>query len=410
MVVNKRLKKKFMITSSSIAYLLLVISPILEIYAFITPSISCADIAITISTIILLSKRGIKYKLLNSYNVLVCYMLIVSLLCITEPIGVIHLAYYCFFMVMISLLDFGNFYISNIITIYRKVALFEAVFIIIQKALAFFFNVSLLGLIPNMLTTYNVSTNDYISGITSARCTGNFSEPAMAARYLTFPLFFEIFDLTDKGKIIDKRLIIFIVAMVCTYSGTAIIGLAIGFLCYLIQQMKRKDSLKIIKIIIACIIILIIVCILRVFFSFDYLWNRRFELTGNRYTGNSTYIRIFRGFQIYNNFDFLHKIFGVGIGNFKHIIENEFYEIATSITESLFDYMNGIQYYLCQGGIVGLILFLRIYKPIVKYKSNYHIWLALTLFMFFITSSIATSSFFILFHLIIVKNKQMENI
>lgn len=405
----KIVKKKGMSLSlyrvEDICCILLAIAPILDNYAFFTVSISFGDVIIATTALLAISTKLGKVNVRKEYLFLLAYMVIFSMMTIIEMSAIKHLISFAWFVLTLALLDSNFTACGKLIHVYKNVALFEAIVIIFQKAVFLLFGINIHGLIPGMLTTYGVSTNVYINIITGARCTGNFTEPAMAARYLAFPLFFSVFKIIEKKRIANLETVIFVVAMVCTYSGNAIVALVIAFLYYLIYQLKLKEKgeNKIVKLIIGAFFVIVGMYVLNQVIGFEYLWNRRTELSGHGATGVSGYIRITRGFVVYGYYNLFQKIFGLGIGNYRYAVNHQLNAIASMVTDKLLDYMNGIQFYLLQGGIIGIFLFLNLYKPIIKHHNSENIWLGVMLLTFMITSGISTSSLFVLFHIIVLK-------
>ena len=391
--------------TEDICCILLAIAPILDNYAFFTVSISFGDVSIAAAALLLISMKPCSVYVRREYLFLLAYMVICSTVTLIEASVIKHLISFSWFMLTLALLDSKFAACRKLICVYKNIALFEAIVIIFQKAIFLLFSINIHGLMPGMLTTYGVSTDDYINIITGARCTGNFTEPAMAARYLAFPLLFSVFEVIEKKRIASLETIIFIIAMICTYSGNAVVALAVVFLYYLLYQLKLKEKTlnKLIKLVIAIFLVVVGVYILNQVIDFEYLWNRRTELTGHGVTGSSAYIRITRGFIVYGYYSLLQKLFGLGIGNYQYAVNHQLNAIASMVTDKLIDYMNGIQFYLLQGGIMGLFLFLNIYKPIIKHYYLKNRWLGVMLLVFMMTSSITSSSLFALLHIIVLK-------
>lgn len=403
-IKTKGIRSSAFYKAGFISALLIVIAPILDIYAFFTVSVSCGDIAIILAVLLTLFQGDIRrWDIKKNYLFLLLYFISSSALQIREYTLIKQWISFAYFIVALGLIETSYNSSKYLIRLYQSVAIFEAILIILQRVFYMLFRINIPGLIPGMLTTYGASTSDYMVTISGIRCTGNFTEPAMAARYLAFPLLFAIFEVVRSKRIVSAKMIIYVLALICTFSGNAFIVLAITWVYYISQQITMKRKNRFIKCAGVIILMLVMLFALTKMVDLEYLWNRRAEFTGKGITGKSAYIRVTRGYEGFFACSFMQKIFGVGIGNYAYLAEHELYKKMTLVTDSLMDYMNGIQFYLIQGGIIGFMLFLSQFMPILKSAAKENKWLCIVMLAMMSFSSIAVSSLFLLCYLCIYK-------
>ena len=387
-----------------ICSLLLVIAPILDIYAFFTVSISFGEIAIIVATLLSLFQGDVRrWHIGRKYLFLLFYFLLISVLQIQEYTLIKQWISFTYFVIAIGLIETNHNSVRWLFRLYCNVATAEAILIILQRIVYTLFHINIPGLIPGMLTTPEDTTQEYIKTISGIRCTGNLTEPAMAARYLAFPLLFSIFDVIRTKKIVNVNMIIYVLALVCTFSGNAFIVLSIALAYYILQQITIKRKNKYVKYAGVIILMLTIFLVMAKMVNLEYLWSRRIEFTGKGVTGKSAYIRVTRGYEAFAACSIIQKVFGVGIGNYTYLAGHELYKNMTLVTETLMDYMNGIQFYLIQGGIIGLAFFLSQFISIFRENTKESRWLCIVMLAMMSFSSIAISPIYLIYYLCIFK-------
>lgn len=373
------MRKRISIRYENIKYFLLCIAPIMHMYKFVSIiTVGEALLVLCIIITFLQNKNGDTHHLQNSTlfrNVLIMlfYYGIISLIgCSiynTSFIDVLkeYLVWVLYFVIGFILIE--NINLKKFLFIYKKIALFTAVFVIAQYICYQLFHIHIPGMIPNMVTSYGTITNHYNDVyFTGARANGFFTEPSFVATYLAIPSIISVFELKKDGKMISLFFVIINLALLLTLSGTAIIILIINIIYYAKYVFKfRKDNL------IYCIIILVIsIATLNYILSlevFQKLFSRINEISGNGQF-NSGYIRITRGFVAFFHLPFFSKLFGIGFGNYATIVTNNLIQYLTTVTSTLVTWLNDIQTYLIDGGIIGIILYVNYLITDIKKKNK----------------------------------------
>ena len=83
------------------------------------------------------------------------------------------------------------------------------------------------------------------------------------------------------------------------------------------------------------------------------------EIRGTNPSRYSGYIRILRGYLVYNEFSVPAKLFGVGLGMYLDYALYYAKDILIQKTSLELDYINGFQYYLVSTGFIGTLLYLK---------------------------------------------------
>jgi hypothetical protein len=203
---------------------------------------------------------------------------------------------------------------------------------------------------------------------------------------MAIPLSYELLKNGNKNK---KRIITMMVSLILTFSGNALLILAVAFMGIELKLLfcnRLNDFIKGLF-----LVIVLIVCFEIALYKIPYFQSTIARLTEGEILGNTSsrysgYIRVLRGYEVYMKFGFFEKIFGIGIGNYTSYSESNFLSVLTSKTSILTSYLNGIQYYLISTGVIGLFLYI---KSIVRNAFNSSIFIKIVILQFLALSAIA---------------------
>lgn len=360
--INLNLK----VSKKKIAYFLLCIAPILATYASPINIISMGEVLIGIVFFMILgTHKHIGYSKISYFLPFLTYICIITMLMsllqsnvllseVGKELGVL-LIYFVLAIYISSRIDIICF-----LDLYVKVAFLCSFFLIIQAAFHLITGIWIPGIIPNLPAADTANTSTFIA--TTTRACSVFSEPAHFAQYVAVPLVYTL--LKNNKRACDiKYMSVIIIALVLSFSGNAVAVIVVAIGAYYIKILDKKNVKKIFQIVVLAIISIIAFCVLYKYsVSLQNLLERftSGEIAGKTASRYSGYVRIVRGYLVYNKFDFIYKIFGVGIGNYEAFAMKNANDVLLGVTSMIPGYLNGIQYYLTGGGIIGLVLYLRL--------------------------------------------------
>ena len=206
---------------------------------------------------------------------------------------------------------------------------------------------------------YGVSTKEFAySRATMDRSSSFFLEPAHFVQYI-FPYFCIVLCNSLKKKKISKELLFIGLTITLVRSGCGYFCMA-ALLLYFILIYDGFHFMT--KVIISLFIVLGIYltmtfCTNNEIVSFIMGRMDEFSLSVNESGRQSGFLRMYRGYYIYDNLDVFNKIFGVGAGTLSFLADHF---IMSGINYEG-DYMNGVQSILNKGGIIGTMLFVFVY-------------------------------------------------
>ena len=244
--------------------------------------------------------------------------------------------------------------------IYVKVAFLCSIFLVLQATFHLITGIWIPGIIPNLPGADTANTSTFIA--TTTRACSTFSEPAHFAQYVAIPLVYTLLK-NNKQTSDIKYMSVILLALLLSFSGNAVAVIAVAIGAYYIKMLDIKNAKRVFQAVVLATISIIAFCIvLKYSVSLQSLLERLTsgEIVGKTSSRYSGYVRIVRGYLVYNKFDFIYKIFGVGIGNYEVFAMQNAGDVLLSVTSMIPGYLNGIQYYLTGGGIIGLILYLRL--------------------------------------------------
>ena len=275
------------------------------------------------------------------------------------PLGLLKslLAYLMFF----GINDYSKFH-----KYYRIIAIIAIIFFYIQELSYHILGNRVLGIFSFLPISMSKSI-DLVSILAeSSRSSSFFSEPAHLAQFL-LPLFcIEVF-----ARRKNIPIVIFLgLTLLLSFSGNAIWGVAVVGISYIISVMKGRNIATKLKV--AFLVIPAILGLLYIYVNSEMgqkTMSRSETLStdyiNSRGASHSSYLRIFRGFAVYDNYGTIEKIIGNDNGNY-------FYNSARTSEAALFfkdqndTYINTFQSFLLYSGIVGVVFFILIFGEIWK--------------------------------------------
>lgn len=334
----------------------LLLSPILQTYGW--GKFDFSFILTSILSIIYVIKRGFKSTLPKILTIYFIYRVLVHIISFSSlsslfPLGIlkIYMAYIMFF----SIKEMDLFY-----KYYKNIAIICLTFFYIQEFSYHILNhriYSVLSFMPFALDYDSVLTY-YAEMDTAERSSSFFSEPAMFVQFL-LPLL-AICLLSEKYRNYPFAAVITL-SLLLMQSGNALLGILIILICFLIGYFKKVRGPVVISYILIGAIIIGVSAY--VYISSDIgqqLLQRRVAIRSNSveemgYAG-SGFVRIYRGYGVYEAYDPLRKI--IGNDDEKYILSC----ISKSDVSSFFLtendlYFNTFQTFLLFTGIVGAIMF-----------------------------------------------------
>lgn len=207
-------------------------------------------------------------------------------------------------------LFFATFQLESFIKKYKIFAFICIAFLFVQELSYRTTGVRLSGIFSFLPLHYEISMADFIENQSnSARSCSFFAEPAMFAQFLLPLLAIELFH--DKGKRHNLYAIIIGIALLFLQSGNGLFGLTTILISAMIYFIREKNRNKWLIVVLFSAVI--------IFAGYYYInsemgqsiMERQGELERNYQGGNrSGFVRIWRGYYVFGDFNILEKIFG----------------------------------------------------------------------------------------------------
>lgn len=280
--------------------------------------------------------------------------------------------------------------LANFIKIYKVLGFITSAFLLIQ-----FLSFSLLGIKINGILSFiplAIGGDDFLNVVSlRVRQSSIFSEPAHFAEFILPLLCIQLFDERINKSI--PFILLCVVSLLLSMSGTALLGLLVVFGLYFIKLFFAQKSGK--KTI-ALVFMLAVVPVVFYYYSRSEMGSTVLGRTESvKYAQDATaisseYVRIFRGYDVYGSLSTTEKIFGCG--NKETIIKR----ISNSSYSILFDndsfYFNGVSTVLLYTGLLGLILYALALASIWKGNSFCGKSFIILLIVFMLIASILMNS------------------
>ena len=339
---------------SKIAALLFAVYPMLDYYGYGNFTLSfCLTVLLYMYTFVKLGKLPLDYPLpLISYFIYLYIARFVFSVSFGEALALSFLFVIILWGFLHRLLDFDFF-----IKVYR-IAAFVNIFAFIIQAISY----ELLGyrfiFLLDFLPLTNVGAGDFDAAdwnekaMYGDRGSAFFSEPAHFVQYLVPLLIIELFYISNKKAYL--RSIVYVLTLLLLSSGNALLALLVVALFFIFSILIKAKSVN--KILYTFLFVFI------AFISANYflrtekgqsLLERQDELDINNPKITSGFVRVFRGYYVWDSMTMTEKIFGL---NSTRRIENTinkspvFYMFKDEL------YFNGFQSIIIQTGLIGLLI------------------------------------------------------
>lgn len=217
------------------------------------------------------------------------------------------------------------------------------------------------------------------------------------------------FDKTDENdKTTFGLMLIFSLASILTFSATGLALVGIVWIAVILTLMKSGRISK--KIALPIFFMLILLVIFVVFagntLNISSVVNRILHASSSSTADNSTFFRLYRGFELWKGLPFENKIFGIGFGNIKslsHLSKGMLQGIVNN------EYMNTISYILISSGVLGSVLYLvYIIQMYIQTNRSGRV-MVLLLFMMSLSASPYSSVFWVWMMMFIISRQRSRN-
>lgn len=387
---------------SRLVTILLLLSPILQTYGW-EGGLNFSLIINTLFIVVFLLKKGLCNSIPKWLTIYIIYYLFIYYVQLRDfksilPLNIIYpiLAY----MMLFKCID-----LRILIKYYKAIAAICIAFFFIQELSYYTTGIRINGMISYLPLALNVddAVGFYDSVAERTRSSSFFSEPAHFVQFL-LPLF-AILLLDNNRKNYLFAGIIFI-TLLLLQSGNAVFGLVAVF-CVFVYKVLANSSAKY-KLLGIAGSMALSVAVYGVYINSNMgeeLTERQDEVSGEVEI-TSGFIRIFRGYYVFDTYSSLEKICGLP---HKQSIKEK---IDISEVYYMFDdndmYFNAIQTILIRTGYIGLLLFLIMLISIWRNNSYSGKAIILTFFILSFISSLFFSMTMAMY-LILAYNLQQEN-
>lgn len=336
-----------------------------------------------------------RYKIPAYYGVFAVYMLIVpaTLSFLLGIPGDYSLSFFpkgliltsMFIIILLPSLDY-----RYVLKYYKYLTYIAIIFFLIQEICYHSLGFRPAAFIPFLESYYDGGMSAQIFRVSSIdRSSSFFLEPAHFVQFVIPYFAIVAVDCLKKRKI-TLEIIFLLFVIVAIRSGCGYV-LSLAIVVFSLFTHSLPKAVKISLCSIVCIGVGI-VCFYQNQFVSDIL-NRTSELSMDVESSGpqSGFLRIWRGYFIYDALDPISKIFGIGVGSLNYA--NSLIYVPGVLYEG--DYMNGIQSLLCSGGIIGTLLFFLFVFQMFRTSTIYGKCILVTmLVLFFIENMLFTSKMF----------------
>lgn len=339
------------------AAFIFVCSPILNYYGY--GFITLALLFFLVISLYVYVKRG--YIGLTYTLPMICYMLYyccARVLCNDSPRQMIVPS------IIIMFLIWGFFNrelrIDSFLRCYRYVALVCIVFFALQEVMYALSGYRLIGILT-ILPVTNVGGANFDASSWAQlssqidRSSAFFSEPAHFAQFLLPLTAVELFYVANRRAYI--RSIFYLITLMLLASGNALLGICVIILFFIVNILKKFHP-----VIAAFIIILFSLAIV---YSVNYildteygekLMDRQTQIDPDQSVATSGFVRIFRGYYVFDNMNFKEKLIGLNSNDrLNEVIKS--CDVAYMF-EKDDTYMNAAQSILIHTGFIGCFIFM----------------------------------------------------
>lgn len=241
---------------------------------------------------------------------------------------------------------------------YRLIAFVNIGFFVVQELMyqkTGYRMVGILTFLPTTLGKGELDMSEFSAQVAeSDRSSAFFSEPAHFVQFLLPLLAIELLYFGDKKAFFRSS--VYVLTLIGLASGNALLGLLVVFLFFFIKQLKKRNP------IVATFIIAL--CMSTAVYSVNYIMNteygeklmaRQDQLSSDQLRASSGFLRIYRGYYVYDEMNNIQKFVGV---NSTDAVDELINKCAVNSWFRENDrYFNTFQSLLIYTGYIGIFLF-----------------------------------------------------
>lgn len=287
---------------------------------------------------------------------------------------------------------------------YKKIVFFSITFFFLQHLVYFSTKIVLSGLIPFLPNYYDSTDALHLLSDTdkSIRFASFFIEPSYFAQYIIPYLVIILWEKNTNYRYYQVGILI--VTLFLSQSGTGIFLLISVVFMSVVLLLKRLSAIKKLLLASALLIIVPLFAVLVLMTSAGrQLYERNIEINPDKENVTSGFIRIYRGYYLFNELSPFNKLVGVGQGNLRNLIENKSSE---EVKFMFYDeiYVNMFQQILITSGLIGVILFLIAHFKFYLLCNNLGKVLLFTLFILMFLDAIYYTPIMLLYLVFAILN------
>ena len=242
---------------------------------------------------------------------------------------------------------------------YRIIAFINIAFLLLQEVLYNTLGYRVIGIL-SFLPLTNIGGVDFDASqytenaAVAGRSSAFFSEPAHFVQFLLPLLVVELFFV--HSRMAYARSCMYVAALFILASGNAILGLGVIGLFLFLHMLRRMNMLKSIAVV---VVFVSIMCLsISWIMTTEYgekLLDRTEELDPNQSVASSGFLRIFRGYFIWEEMSVYEKT--IGLNSLKKLdIKINSSPVASTFNEDDY-YMNSVQSIMIFTGYIGVLIF-----------------------------------------------------
>ena len=242
---------------------------------------------------------------------------------------------------------------------YRYIIYINIAFFFIQECLYYVLGYRIIGImtfLPLRLGDGDFDTSQYLeSASVATRSSAFFSEPAHFVHFLLPLLVLELFYVQNRQAYL--RSCLYLAVLLALASGNALLGVGIVGLFFILKILKRFHLG--VAILFVSLFIAFSVLSVNYMLTTEYgqkMLERSEELDSDQAQVSSGFIRIFRGYYIWDEMDSIEKIFGL---NSTSKLDDKIKQSAVALTFREGErYMNAVKSCLIYTGYIGTFIFI----------------------------------------------------
>ncbi len=344
----------------------LLISPIIQTYGWGTYDF--AFILTSLLAVVSVFKYGIKRQYLPKYLLIYfVYWFVVHEITASStgelvPLGIIR-------TFLVYMMFFAAIEYQYLLKAYSVIAYVSIGFFFFQEIVYALSGYHPMGIITSLPIAIDADMGTFLdTKLYGVRSSSFFSEPAHFVQYILPLLCIELF---GRNKVNWLRAAIIAAALLVSQSGNALFGLAVVFVMTIVRMLKEKKH-RVIAFILIPIFLVISLFVVREYMSSEMgqrLLERQDQLDASgASSGQSGFIRIYRGYYVYDDYNTIEKIIG---NDSPTAIHSHIRHCPVSFMFEEGDmYFNSFQHVLIRTGMIGAVLYLLLFFSLYR-KTDY---------------------------------------